>query len=401
MAQQTLLRGGSVIHPGGQVARTDVLVEDGVIREVGPSVSAPEGAQTVHLADLTLAPGFIDVHVHGGGGFSLITTDPEHIRAYARWAVSHGVTSFLATICADSLEAGIECAHAAAVAAGSVEDGATLLGLNFEGPFVSPDRRGALPPEWLTEPDLRMLGRLLAAGAGSVRLMTVAPELPGASAVIGALRDAGVRVSVGHTDAKYEQAKAAFEAGASHVTHAFNAMRPLHHREPGPLGAALDSPGVTVEVIADGVHLHPAAVHLLVRAFGSARVCLVTDAVRPAGLDSGTFDIGGQQAKLDGGSIRLPDGTIAGSAATMDALVRNLVEWGIADLATAVTMASATPARVVGCDGTKGSIAPGYDADLVALTDDGRVAATWIGGRLVYEAPDGIIRLGQPSTGRE
>jgi N-acetylglucosamine-6-phosphate deacetylase len=258
------------------------------------------------------------------------------------------------------------------------------LGVNLEGPFVSPKRPGALPPAWLRAPDDETLRRLMDASGGALRVMTVAPELDGAGHVIETLVRSGVRVSVGHTDATYEQAREAFEAGASHVTHAFNAMRPLHHREPGPLGAALGFDGVTVEVIADGVHLHPATVSLLVRAFGPKRGCLVTDAVSPAGLGEGSFRIGGHEARFDGGSIRLPDGTIAGSAATMDAVVRNVASWDVAGFSGAVRMASATPAVALGLDTRKGAISPGYDADIVALNGDLDVAATWVGGQLVY-----------------
>jgi N-acetylglucosamine-6-phosphate deacetylase len=230
-----------------------------------------------------------------------------------------------------------------------------------------------------------VLDSLLEATHGTLRLMTVAPELEGASGVIGALVEAGVRVSVGHTDATFAQARDAFEAGASHITHAFNAMRPLHHREPGPLAAALAFGGVTVEVIADGVHLHPATVALLVKAFGHGRVCLVTDAVSPAGLGEGSFLIGGHEARLVGGSIRLPDGTIAGSAATMDAVVRNCVEWAIASLAETVRMASEAPARTLGLADRKGSLSAGMDADIVALDGEMNVVATWVAGRMVYE----------------
>jgi N-acetylglucosamine-6-phosphate deacetylase len=260
-----LLKGGRAVMLGGRIEVVDVLITGGRIEAVGAPLEAGE-ATVYNAGGLVLAPGFIDVHVHGGGGYSLITNDAEEIVHYARWVVKYGVTSFLATICADSPQAGVECVRAAARIAGPIEGGATLLGVNLEGPFVSPDRGGALPTGWIEEPDLQLLGRLLAAGNGTVRAMTVAPELPGAHDVIKAARDSGMFVSVGHTDAKHRQAAAAFGAGASHVTHAFNAMRPLHHREPGPLGAALESPGVTVEVIADGVHLHPATVALLVRA---------------------------------------------------------------------------------------------------------------------------------------
>lgn len=387
MPEITLLRGANVALPGLTIERSDVLLSGGKIAGVAAEIPAPEGAEVVDLSGLTLAPGFIDVHVHGGGGHSLITTDPAEIAAYAKWAPSHGVTSFLATICAADPESGIACAKAVQSVRDSLPPGAAnILGVNFEGPFVSPERSGALPKSWLAAPDRKLFDRLL--NAADVRLMTIAPEVEGA---LDLITSGAVRASVGHTDATYDTSRRAFEAGASHVTHAFNAMRPLHHRDPGPIGAAIESDHVTVEVIADGVHLHPATVRLLMRALqrdehGRSRVCLITDAVTPAGLESGTFRIGSQEAKLSDGSIRLPDGTIAGSAATMDTVVRNVVEWGCATLISALQMASAVPARVAAVDARKGRIAEGSDADLVALTDDLRVAKTWVAGQLSFSA---------------
>jgi len=384
MSERTLLTGARVVRPDAHLEAADVLIEDGRITTVGPGLEAGD-AQVVDLAGHVLAPGFIDVHVHGGGGHSLITADPAEIAAYARWAVSQGVTSFLATVCTPSIEAALECL-AAVAAAGETPDGARLLGANLEGPFVSPERRGALPPSWPAAPDAEVFRRLLDAAGGRLRVMTVAPELPGALDLVREATSAGVRVSVGHTDATYEAAREAFAAGASHVTHAFNAMRPFHHREPGPLGAALEADGVTIEVIADGVHLHPAAVRTLVRAFGPDRVALITDGVTPAGLGAGTFRIGDVEARLENGEMRLPDGTIAGSVATMADVVRNTVRWGVADVATAATTAAGTPARVLGLGERLGRIAPGCTADLVALTEDLRVARTWVAGRQVYHA---------------
>lgn len=374
-----LLRGAGVLLPEGRIERADVLVEGGRIAEVGAGLAAPESAQVVDLSGLTLAPGFIDVHVHGGGGHSLLAADSGEVSAHSEWVISRGVTSFLATVCALDAEHGIACAEAAAEARC---DGAQLLGVNFEGPFVSPQRRGALPSTWLAQPNRALLDRLLA--SAPVRVMTIAPELDGGLELVTAAAATGVRVSVGHTDATYEIARRAFEAGAAHVTHAFNAMRPLHHREPGPIAAAIEASGVTVEVIADGVHLHPATVRLLVRALGRERACLVTDAVTPAGLGAGVFRIGDEEAVMKDGSIRLPDGTIAGSAATMDAVVRNAVEWGVADAAGALEMASAVPAGAAGVGQRKGRIAAGYDADLVALSENFGVWGTWVGGRCVY-----------------
>ena len=212
--------------------------------------------------------------------------------------------------------------------------------------------------------------------------MTVAPELPRAADISRKALSLGIVVAIGHTDASYDVALRAFEAGASHVTHAFNAMRPFHHRDPGPVGAAIESPDVTVEVVADGVHLHPATIDLLIRSLGPDRVVLTTDAVTPAGLSAGSFRVGREEARLEGGRMLLPDGTIAGSAATMDQLVRNVVEWGFVGIADAVRMATIVPARVIGLSSSKGRVAPGFDADLVALDGDLAVAMTWIGGEL-------------------
>jgi N-acetylglucosamine-6-phosphate deacetylase len=329
-------------------------------------------------------PGFIDIHVHGGGGFSLATRDPGEIEAHARWVVSHGVTSFLPTICAGGFEEGLEFMRTAARAAGSVNAGANVLGINSEGPFVNPERRGALPSAWISPPSAQGFERVVDAAEGQLRMMTLAPELPGAIEGLKQAITRGTKVSVGHTDAEYETACRAFDEGASHVTHAFNAMRPFHHRDPGPVLAAIDSPDVTLEVIADGVHLHPATVRWLVEAAGPGRVALITDAVPPAGLDSGVFQLAGQEAQLTEGRMLLPDGTIAGGAQTMDQIIRNVVEWQAADLPSAVRMASTVPARVLSLDDSKGRIAPGYDADLVALDPNLEVVATWVQGRLVY-----------------
>jgi N-acetylglucosamine-6-phosphate deacetylase len=233
-----------------------------------------------------------------------------------------------------------------------------------------------------------LLDRLITAARSHLRLITIAPEPPGASALISRAVAAGVNVSIGHTDANFEEAALAFRAGAAHVTHALNAMRPFHQRDPAVIGAALEAPGVTIEVVADGVHLHPATVRLLLQAFGTERVALVTDAVTPAGLERGTFRLGREEAVLRNGRITLPDGTIAGSAATMDQLVRNVVSWGCATLPEAVRMASTVPAAVAGAGDRKGRIAPGYDADLVALTPTLAVAATWVRGSLVSGSID-------------
>ncbi len=383
----TALTGARLLTPEEEIERGTVVIEDGRILEAGAEVRAPPGAAVTELPNTILAPGFIDIHVHGGGGFSLATRDPEEIRSYARWVVAGGVTSFLASVVADTPEEGEASLRAIAEAAGAVASGASLTGAHLEGPFVNHVRRGALPESWLRAPDVTLLRRFIDAAGGHLRLLTMAPELPGAGAALEEAVRAGCAVALGHSDASYEQARQAFAAGARHLTHAFNAMRPLHHREPGPLGAALDSDGVTVELIADGVHVHPLAARLLLLAKGTTDVALVTDGVAPAGLPQGAFRTGGQEARLSRGRITLPDGTIAGGAATMDAVVRNVVEWGLAPLSEAVRMGSIVPARVLGLGERKGRIAAGYDADLVALDEELTVVGTWIGGQMVHFRP--------------
>jgi len=381
----TVLTGARILTPDDEIEDGSVIVEDGRIAEVAAGLSVPAGAEVVDLRGLTLVPGFIDIHVHGGGGFSLATRDAEEARSYARWVVAHGVTSFVASIVGETPEDG-EAALRAIAEAGRADSGAELLGAHLEGPFVSPERRGALPEGWLRPPGAGLLRRLLEAAGGRLRLITLAPELPGAAAVLEQAVRAGCVVAVGHSDATYEEARDAFARGARHLTHAFNAMRPFHHREPGPLGAALDTEGVTVELIADGVHVHRAAARMVVRTKGVDGVALVTDGVPPAGLSEGSFRIGGRGARLAEGRIALPDGTIAGSAATMDRVIRYVVEEGIATPAQAVRMASTVPAGVVGLGGRKGRIARGYDADLVALDSDLNVAMTWVAGRVAHGA---------------
>jgi N-acetylglucosamine-6-phosphate deacetylase len=377
-----LLRTQRALLPEGTIQPASVLVEDGRIASAGVGITA-YGTETVDLGDLLLAPGLIDLHVHGGGGYSL-TGGPEPVRGYARWVVRHGVTTLMATIVGSTIEDGLAIAEATAPFVGPTEGGASVLGLNFEGPFVSPERPGALPGSWLERPSMEAFFRIAEAAAGTLRMMTVAPELDGAPELIAAAAREGVVASVGHTYATFAEARAGFEAGATHVTHAFNAMRPFHHRDPGPLGAALEA-GASVEAIADGFHLHEATVALLTRAFGTERTCLVTDAVTPAGLERGVFRIGGMEATLKDGKVTLPDGTIAGSGVTMDEVVRNAART--AGVEAALRMASETPARVARLEG-KGRIAEGCDADLVALDEELRVARTWAGGRLVYSRPD-------------
>jgi N-acetylglucosamine-6-phosphate deacetylase len=361
-----------------------LVVEGPAILDVGPTVSPPEGARVIDLAGRYLAPGLIDIHVHGGGGYSLIGGEAEQIRAYARWVVSRGVTSFLISAVGGEHRATLRNLRACAAALDFPTGGAQPLGLHLEGPFLNPKRRGAFPEPWLHLPDVARFRAYVEAASGRIRQVTLAPELPGADELVAAVVEAGAVPAMGHSDATYEQALRAFSLGVRHVTHCYNAMRPMLHRDPGCLVAALTSDSVTCELILDGAHVHPAAAELLVRAKGPDRTVLVTDAMPLAGLDAlppGYVEAGIQ---VRGGAAFSKDGTIIGSVATLDELVRNAVRWLPLTLPEAVRLATVNPALAIGARG-KARLAPGADADLVVLDERLEVAMTLVGGEVVYE----------------
>jgi N-acetylglucosamine-6-phosphate deacetylase len=384
------LRSRRIITPGGVVAG-EVVVSEGRIVEVVPGDDPVDeaSAQALDLGDDWLAPGFIDLHVHGGGGAQCNTDDPAEVLAMARFHATHGTTGLLATTVAapvGELETALRTIAACAGGAASGGDGhgAAVLGAHLEGPFLSPERPGAMDPAAFAAPDAAVLGRLLDAGGGSVRMMTLAPELPGALELVSSLVAGGAVASVGHSDARYADVAAAARAGARSATHTFNAMRPLHHREPGVLGAVLDLAEINCELICDGVHVDPAALRLVLRSKGLTGVRLVTDAMQAAGMPDGSYRLGGAAVEVrDGRAVITGGGSIAGSTLTMDAAVRNAVGFLHVSVEVAVAFASRNPARVLGLHESKGAIAPGFDADLVVLDEELGCHATMVAGAWV------------------
>jgi len=380
-----------VITPEAEIADGTVVIAEGHIVQADER-PPPDGVPTRDVRGFIVAPGFVDLHVHGGGGFSLVDGDAAQLRGYAHWAAGRGVTGFLVTLVPDTRQRMLDVIASAVAGFDSVFDGARPLGINLEGPFLNPLRCGALKSDVLRPADVDELREYLLAARGLLRLMTIAPELPGADSLLAEALGAGVVVALGHSDATYEEARRAFSHGVGHVTHCFNAMRPFHHRDPGCVGAALSSADVTCELIADGVHVHTAAMEMLLRLKGVEKTVLVSDGIALAGVDDGTFELQAERVEVKGGVARREDGTLAGSTAPLDEMVRNAAAWLPVSAPEAIRMATLNPASVIGLAGRKGKVAPGYDADLVVLSASLQVEMTFVGGKLVYERPPPAFR---------
>jgi N-acetylglucosamine-6-phosphate deacetylase len=326
-----------------------------------------------------LCPGFIDLQINGAFGAD-IGPDPDAIKTLATRLPTTGVTAFLPTLISSAPER--YEGFFDALAGGAVENGARVLGAHLEGPFLAPERKGAHDPATLRPIDPGFMRELLR--SGKVRVMTLAPELPNALEAIELLLEEGVVASAGHTEATYEEVRRAVDAGLGLGTHLYNAMRPLAHREPGTVGALLTDDRVRTGIIADGVHVHAAALRLAHRAKGSEGLILVTDAMQAAGMTPGDYELGGRRVRLEDGAVRLADGTLAGSALTMDEAVRNAVGFLGVSVAQAARMASEVPAAALNLDG-KGKVAVGGDADFALLDAQGAVLETIVAGETVYE----------------
>jgi len=372
----------TILTPDATIADGTIIIANGRIQAVGgPELPILPAAETRDAAGLLLAPGFIDLQVNGGFGLDF-TADPATLWAVAAGLPRFGVTAFLPTI----ITAPLAVAHAAqrVLAEGPPDGwrGARPLGLHLEGPFLNPGKKGAHNPAYLRQPSAADLNGW--SPAEGVRLLTLAPELPWAGQAIAELARRGVVVSAGHSLATFDEAAAGFDAGARYATHLFNAMPALHHREPGLVAAALADPRVTVGLVADGLHVHPALVGLLWRWLGPDRLNLVTDAMAALGMGPGEYALGDYRVSVDDESARLDDGTLAGCVLSLDTMLRAFLAYSGATAAEALPTITTTPARLLGLAGRLGRVAPGYDADLVLLSPDLRVVETFVGGESVY-----------------
>jgi N-acetylglucosamine-6-phosphate deacetylase len=361
-----------------------LLVEDGVIRGITRrGTHVPSAARQLDFSDGLIAPGYIDLHIHGASGYDVMDPDSEALPAIERLLALHGVTGYLPTTVTAPLDITLRALEKLADAIEEQFDGRTPgrarpLGIHLEGPFLSHARRGVHPPESLLLPTVATFEKFWQAARGYVGMMTIAPELEGACEVIAEAARRGVCVSLGHSDAELSVARRGIESGARHATHTFNAMRPLNHRDPGILGAVLTDARVSADMIVDGIHLDPAIVRLLANLKGFDNTVLITDALSAAGMPDGTYHLGAFDVEVKNGRC-LANGKLAGSVLLMDRAVRNLVSFTDWTFPQAVAAATRNPARAASLK-AKGELAVGADADFIILSPDGTVQRTFIGG---------------------
>ena len=389
---------GKLLTPTGAIERPLVLIDEGRVLESSSRTSRqlPAGVSVSDFGDAVMAPGYLDLHIHGSAGFDVMDDDARALPAIEQLLARHGVTSYFPTTVTAPMDTILRALERLASAIEKRErdferkdrnadgtDRARPLGIHLEGPFISHARRGVHPPENLLTPTLAAFERFWQAARGRIRMVTIAPELQGAPEVIAEAARRGVCVSLGHSDADFEAAERGIAAGARHSTHTFNAMRPLSHntldhRSPGILGAVLTDGRVSADIIADGVHLDPAIVKLVASAKGPEQTVLITDAISATGMPDGRYRLGSFEVDVRDGKC-MADGKLAGSVLTMDRAVRNLAHFGGWELAQAVGAASQNPARVVGST-NKGVLAAGADADFIVLDREGNVRRTFVGG---------------------
>lgn len=390
MSSRLLLSGGRIVGPDVVLEHGWLAVADGKVDAAGagdPDPALRDHRDVIELAGATVLPGFIDVHVHGAVGHEVMDGNVPGLADMSGFFATHGVTSFLATTWSAGTDETITALQSVSEAMATPLPGAQLLGAHMEGPYLSLAKCGAHDPRAVRPPDLDEARRFF--DAGPVRLITLAPELARADKLVDFCLDRGARTSVGHTEASFDEVLTAARWGMRHLTHTFNAMPPLHHRDPGPIGAAILLPELLAELIADNHHVHPAAMLAFLRAKGADGIVLITDALRPTGLGDGEYSIGGRSARVQGGVVRLADGTIAGSVLTMDRALRNLAAAGGRSVDELWRTASRNAAIAAGVEDHKGLIAPGMDADLVVIDNDVEVLATIVGGRVVHRQPRG------------
>src|SRR5271156_1256348 len=375
----TAIYAGRILTPQEELLNNVIVVEGGRITGIGhrDEVHIPPGAKDYVAAEMTVVPGFVDVHIHGAGGHDVMEATPQALEATTS-TVATTVTAPVEDTCR-SLEGIASYVRSHEKTEDNTRAAAEIVGIHLEGPFINKARRGVHPPESIALPSIDVLEQFRAAADGLVKIVTVAPEIPGALQLIARAVADGLVVALGHTDADYEQARAAIKAGARHAVHVYNAMRPFTHRDPGVISAIMTDTEVTAEIIADGVHVAAPAIQVLLGTKGFDTVLLVSDGTSATGMRDGNYRLGNFEVTVKGGVCRNSEGKLAGSTLTLDRALRYMVEVGV-PFVDALRMATILPARRLGLAGKKGILAIGSDADLVILTPDLHVAGVMTRG---------------------
>ena len=385
---------GTIYTPAEEISNGVILIEGHRIAKVGPrdQIKIPSGATIIDNQDRTIVPGFIDIHIHGAVGYDLMEATPEAVAAVGKYLARHGTTSYAATTVAASLERTLNAARGlgeiirTSTSSHVVSDkiaGAQPVCIHLEGPFLNVKKRGAHPASQIQKPSVELLAGILDAAGGTARILTLAPELEGALTVLEFARSRGMRVGIGHSNATYEEAKSAIDAGATHAVHCFNAMRPFTHRDTGIIGAVLTDDRVSAELICDGIHVEPTAIRLLLQSKGVERVILVSDSLSGAGMPDGNYRLGNFTVHVAGGVCRTVEGNLAGSTVTLDTALRNLTAYTGLSYRQCLPCVTTNPARILGLEKQKGIIAPRADADLAVLDQEFYVTQTYVRGRPV------------------
>ena len=366
---------------------TDILIIDGAIAGIDRIEPGGKEFTVVDAGGRIAAPGAIDMHIHGAGGVDTLDGTRDALQTMSKTLAHSGTTAFLGAMVPRPAQGNRHVAAASDAAAAGL-DGAALLGIYLEGPFINLKRRGGISDRSILPPTRRALDEIMALAGGWLKIMTVAPEIPGNAAIIRALLERGVMPAFGHSDASYEEAKGGFEAGIRHVTHVLNAMAPMHHRAPGPLAAIVEDERVTVEVISDGNHLHPGIVRMIHRLVGRERCVCISDAVQAMGLPEGTHMYDGRPYESKNGAARFRDGTLVGSTMSLWQIAANFLGFTRCSLREAVDAVTLRPARILGIDSKKGSLRTGMDADIVLLNSDSSVHLTVVRGKIFRSATE-------------
>ena len=384
---QTVITAARLIAPEREIANPIVTVEDGVITRIASRAEAevPFGHH-VDFDGCTLAPAFFDVHIHGSAGHDVMEATPAAFTAIGHFLGRRGVGAYLPTTVTAPLDATLRSLAGMAKFMGSVKYGARPLGIHIEGPFLSPHKKGAHPANLLLTPSVELFDRMWQAAEGKIRLMTIAPELPGAEEVIAHATSLGVRVSMGHSDADSDAAKRGVEAGAVSATHTYNAMRSFDHRNPGLLGEVLANDHLFAELICDGLHVAPNAVRIYWKAKGAERAILITDAMAAAGMPDGNYKLGELDVRVKNGVCIIGENTLAGSTLTLDRAVKNFAAFTGAAIGDVSRLASQNPARMTGFASEVGSLAVGRAADITVLSSENEVVDTILRGEMLVNA---------------